>query len=113
MAAGATPTAVLVIATAGNTAGAVVNWILGRGLERFRARRWFPFDEREVERAQCWFQRFGVWSLLLAWLPVVGDALTLIAGVMRVPLGVFVTLTALGKGARYLVLVLALEPTLG
>jgi membrane protein YqaA with SNARE-associated domain len=88
-------------ATAGNTAGAAVNWALGRWLLRFRDRRWFPFRVDRLGVAQRWFQRWGVWSLLLAWLPVGGDALTFIAGVMRVRFAVFFVLTAIGKGARY------------
>ena len=109
MASGAAPLSVALVATLGNTAGAVVNWFLGLGIERFRHKRWFPVGERELDRAQAWFQRYGVWSLLLAWLPIGGDALTVIAGVMRVSFPVFVTLTAIGKGARYLVLIFVLE----
>jgi membrane protein YqaA with SNARE-associated domain len=88
-------------ATAGNTLGSVVNWILGRFLLRFEDRRWFPFKPDNLHMAQRWYRRFGVWSLLLAWAPVGGDALTFIAGLMRVPLGLFVILTGVGKGVRY------------
>lgn len=111
MAAGASPLAVLAVATAGNTAGAMLNWLLGRGIERFRERRWFPARQADLDRAQAWFQRYGVWSLLLAWLPVGGDALTVIAGVMRVRFDLFVLLTAIGKGARYVVLIFVLDYT--
>ena len=55
-------------------------------------------------RAQAWFQRYGVWSLLLAWAPIGGDALTFVAGVMRVRFDVFILLTGFGKGARYAIL---------
>ena len=54
-----------------------------------------------MDRAEAWFQRYGVWSLLLAWLPVVGDALTVIAGALRVRMSVFLILVTMGKGARY------------
>lgn len=91
-------------ATAGNTLGAVVNYLIGRFLLRFRERRWFPFQPGTLGRAQRWFQRYGVWSLLMAWAPVGGDALTFIAGVMRVRFWLFLTLTAVGKGARYAIL---------
>ncbi len=92
-------------ATAGNTLGAAVNWALGRYLLHFAGRPWFPFKPQQLHRSQRWFQRYGKWSLLLAWLPVGGDALTFIAGVMRVPFWVFLLLTGIGKGARYAVIV--------
>ena len=94
------------VATAGNSLGAAVNWVLGRYLTRFEDRRWFPFKPESLHRAQAWFQKYGVWSLLFAWLPIGGDALTFIAGVMRVRFGLFFLLTAIGKGARYAVLYL-------
>lgn len=102
---GADPGGVFVAATVGNTMGAVVNWYLGRFLLRFEDRPWFPFKPHQVHRAQAWFLRYGKWSLLMAWLPVGGDALTFYAGIMRVPLGVFLILTAVGKGARYAVVI--------
>lgn len=88
-------------ATAGNTLGAAVNWTLGRWLLNFQQRRWFPFKPAQLGLAQRWYQRWGVWSLLLAWLPVGGDALTFIAGIMRVHFTLFFILTATGKGLRY------------
>lgn len=103
---GFTPFWVWLVATAGNSLGAVVNWILGRYLTRFEAKRWFPFKRQALHRSQAWFQKYGVWSLLMAWLPIVGDALTFIAGVMRVRFTLFFVLTAIGKGARYAVLYL-------
>ena len=98
---GGDPLALLLVATAGNTLGAVVNWGLGRYLLHFQDRRWFYFKPAQIEKAQHWFQRYGVWTLLLAWLPVGGDPLTFIAGVMRVRLDLFVLLVGLGKGLRY------------
>ena len=99
----------IVVATLGNTLGAVVNWGLGRFIEHFRGRRWFPAGPEQLERAQAWFQRYGVWSLLLAWLPFAGDALTVIAGAMRVRILPFLILVATGKGLRYVVFALAVE----
>lgn len=102
---GGDPSGVFIAATIGNTLGAVVNWYLGRFLLHFEDRRWFPFKPHQVHRAQAWFLRYGKWSLLMAWLPVGGDALTFYAGVMRVPLGIFVVLTGIGKGVRYAVVI--------
>lgn len=98
---GGDPWWLFIAATVGNTLGAVVNWYLGRFLLRFEDRKWFPFRPHQVHRAQAWFLRYGKWSLLMSWLPVGGDALTFFAGVMRVPIGLFLVLTAVGKGVRY------------
>jgi membrane protein YqaA with SNARE-associated domain len=102
---GEDPLALLAVATLGNTLGSVVNWGLGRYLLHFRDRRWFYFSAEQIERAQRWYQRRGVWSLLLAWMPVGGDALTLIAGIMRVRLPLFLVLVGLGKALRYIVVI--------
>jgi membrane protein YqaA with SNARE-associated domain len=99
------PLTLWVYATAGNTLGSVVNWILGRYLLQFQQRRWFPLKPAALLRAQLWFQRYGVWSLLLAWAPLIGDGLTFIAGVMRVRFMLFLLLTAIGKGLRYAIIV--------
>ena len=92
------------VATVGNVLGAVVNWLLGRGIEIYRDRPWFPIKPESLGRAQRWYQRYGKWTLLLSWLPVVGDPLTVVAGVMREPFGVFLMLVTLAKFGRYLVL---------
>ena len=99
---GSDAVAAVAVAALGNTLGAVVNWGLGRYLLHFRDRRWFYFSGEQIERAQAWYRRSGFWSLLLAWVPLVGDALTLIAGIMKVRLWLFVVLVGTGKGARYL-----------
>ncbi|WP_149086870.1 YqaA family protein [Pseudomonas prosekii] len=97
----------LAVATLGNVLGSLVNWGLGRGIERFRERRWFPVSPKHLETARKHYQRYGHWSLLLSWLPIIGDPLTLVAGVMREPLGRFLLIVTLAKGARYAVLALA------
>ncbi|MDX1267876.1 MAG: YqaA family protein [Oceanisphaera sp.] len=93
------------LASVGNTLGSVVNWWLGKYLLHYRHKRWFPIKDKQLERAQHWFQRFGVWSLLLAWAPVGGDALTFIAGIMKVRLLPFTLLVFIGKSVRYLIVI--------
>lgn len=112
LAAGYDPLWLWAWATAGNTLGAAVNWLLGRYLLHFQDRKWFPFKAGALGPAQRWFQRYGVWSLLLAWAPVGGDALTFIAGFMRVRFDLFLLLTGIGKAVRYAI-VLGLVTGLG
>jgi membrane protein YqaA with SNARE-associated domain len=94
------------VATAGNVLGSMINWLLGRYLIHFQDRRWFPIKGRVLERATRFYQHWGVWTLLLAWAPIVGDPLTLVAGIFRTPLWVFLPLVTMGKAARYLAIVL-------
>jgi membrane protein YqaA with SNARE-associated domain len=91
-------------ASAGNILGSVVNWLLGMGIERFRDKPWFPVGGAAFERAQRWYQRYGKWSLLASWLPIVGDPITVIAGVMKEPLWIFLIMVTAAKTARYAVL---------
>lgn len=105
---GAQPVWTLVlVASLGNVLGSLVNWWLGRYLERFRDRRWFPVSDRRLRQAQRWYGRYGRWSLLLSWLPVIGDPLTLVAGIMREPLWRFTLIVTLAKTLRYAVLAAA------
>jgi membrane protein YqaA with SNARE-associated domain len=98
-----TPALPLILtASTGNTLGAIVNWGFGRYLLHYRDRPWFYFKQEQIDRAQRWFQRYGVWTLLFSWLPLGGDVLTLIAGMMRVKFWLFVLLVGLGKSVRYL-----------
>lgn len=105
LAAGRDPFALWAWATAGNTLGAAVNWALGRYLLAFENRRWFPFRREQLGHAQRWFARYGVWSLLMAWAPIGGDALTFVAGLMRVRFWLFALLTGIGKGVRYAIVI--------
>jgi membrane protein YqaA with SNARE-associated domain len=95
-----------IVATLGNSLGSCVNWWLGKEISRFRERAWFPVTAAQLNRAEKHFNRYGYWSLLFAWLPVVGDPLTFVAGILRVRLLLFVTLVVVGKGSRYAVLLL-------
>ncbi len=96
--------ALVIVATIGNILGAVINWYLGRYLLIFNEKRWFPSSQHQLERAQNWYRRYGRWSLLGSWLPIVGDPLTVVAGLMREPLISFVILVTIAKGTRYILL---------
>ena len=96
--------ALLLVATLGNVLGSWVNWLLGRSIEHYRERRWFPVSPTRLQQAQGWYARYGRWSLLLSWMPVIGDPLTLVAGVMRERLWVFLAIVTLAKASRYAVL---------
>ncbi|MDM4768999.1 YqaA family protein [Solimonas sp. SE-A11] len=101
--AGYTPWTLLLVATVGNVLGALVNWLLGRGLAGASS-RWAPKQGPMLERAQRWYHRYGRWSLLLSWVPIIGDPLTVVAGMLREPLPVFLLLVTVAKLGRYLVL---------
>ena len=92
-------------ASLGNIMGSSLNWFLGFYLLKYINKKWFPFSQDQINRASSWFKRFGIWSLLFAWLPLVGDPLTLIAGILRIKFIFFIILVATGKILRYLVLI--------
>ncbi len=92
------------VASIGNTLGAAVNWLFGRGLERFHDKPWFPASASALDRASRWYGRYGRWSLLLSWVPIVGDPLTVVAGVLREPFWSFLALVGIAKTLRYIVL---------
>ena len=94
----------LAVATVGNVLGSALNWLLGRSVERFRHKRWFPVSESKLEKAQQSYLRYGRWSLLLSWVPIIGDPLTVVAGVMREPFWSFLLIVTMAKGVRYLLL---------
>ena len=102
---GHSPLILLASASIGNVAGSTVNWWLGRQAHAFRARRWFPLKGPQLDRASAWYRRYGRWSLLASWVPIIGDPLTIVAGTLREPLWSFLTLVIIAKLGRYLVLV--------
>lgn len=96
------------VATAGNTAGSMINVWMGRYARRFQQRRWFPASPASLARAERWYHRFGEASLLLSWLPIIGDPLTVLAGIFRLSWWRALVWILVAKGARYaVVLVLA------
>lgn len=96
--------ALVLVASVANTAGSVVNWWLGGVIHRYRDCRWFPASADALARAEGWYRRWGHWSLMLSWAPIIGDPLTVIAGVLREPLWRFLVLVALAKTGRYVTL---------
>jgi len=95
------PAMLMLVATVGNTVGALINFVLGRWIEHYRDRPWFPVTQERYEKACEQFGRYGIWALLLSWIPVIGDPLTIAAGALRVSWTRFLLLTGLGKAIRY------------
>ncbi|WP_375261292.1 YqaA family protein [Palleronia sp.] len=93
----------LTVASVGNILGSAVNYLMGRGIEQFRHRRWFPLTEAQLDRTQDWYRRWGVWSLLLSWAPF-ADGITVVAGILRTRWWVFLGLVSIAKAGRYAVL---------
>ena len=96
----------LLAATVGNILGSTVNWVLGRYFYHLRERRWFPIKKAQLEKAGHWYHKYGRWSLLLSWMPVVGDPITLVAGILREPFPSFIAIVAVAKTLRYIVVAL-------
>ena len=94
----------LVFASFGNVLGSVFNWGLGFYARNLTIKKWFPFKETQIERSSKWFSKFGKWSLLFAWVPIVADPLTFVAGLLRVRFFDFIILVAIGKVSRYLII---------
>lgn len=91
----------LIFASTGNILGSMTNWYLGKKISIFQNRKWFPVSPAQLNRSQKYFQKYGLWSLLLAWVPVIGDPLTLLAGVLKVRFSVFFILVSISKISRY------------
>lgn len=94
----------ILAASVGNTLGSCVNWALGRYLMRFQTARWFPVSQAGIAKAEAWYTRYGRWSLLLSWVPLIGDPITLAAGILREPFSSFIAIVGLAKTARYIIL---------
>lgn len=94
----------VLVASLGNILGSVVNWFLGRWLIHFKDHKWFPVNENALKKAEARFNKWGWPSLLLAWVPIIGDPLTLVAGFMNFPFRWFILLVTLSKGGRYLII---------
>ena len=91
------------VATSGNSLGSCINYALGYWASDHINQKYQ--DSRSWHQAQALYNRYGVWSLLFAWLPIIGDPLTLIAGLAQTRLRLFIVLVVIGKGARYAILI--------
>ena len=94
----------LIAASIGNILGSVFNWICGYYAAYFFKKKWFPINQNQVDKAANFFLNYGKWSLLLAWVPFVGDPLTFVAGTLRYSFYSFLLLVSIGKIGRYLVI---------
>jgi membrane protein YqaA with SNARE-associated domain len=94
----------LIFASLGNILGSVVNWVLGFYSRNLATKRWFPFKDKQIKKSSSWFNRFGKWSLLFTWVPIIGDPLTLVGGLLRVKFIEFLILVTIGKVSRYIVI---------
>lgn len=103
------PWELLLSASTGNILGSIINWWLGHAITRFEHRRWFPIKRPALERAEAWFRHYGEWTLLLSWVPIIGDPLTMVAGVLKMPLWRFSLWVSVAKTARYVALAYFLQ----
>lgn len=92
----------IVIASVGNVLGSCVNWYLGLKIEQYKNKKWFPISESKMLQAQNIYQKYGFWSLLLSWVPVIGDPITLIAGLLKENFVRFLVFVTMAKVGRYL-----------
>jgi membrane protein YqaA with SNARE-associated domain len=99
--AGENPLALIIIATFANVLGSVVNYLIGRWGADSILHRWFKLTQQQTDKAEQRFNRYGKWSLLFAWVPIIGDPLTFIAGIFRVNFCLFLILVTIGKFSRY------------
>lgn len=90
----------IAVASVGNTLGTYVNYWVGMRLEDAGAHRWMRLSQEQFDRAHRWWERWGFWSLLLCWLPIL-DLTTVIAGAMRMPLLPFTLMVGFAKTLRY------------
>ena len=95
----------LVVASFGNILGSSVNWYLGKKILIFKDKKWFPANERQIAKGEIYFKKYGIWSLLLAWVPIIGDPLTIVAGILRVKFFTFLILISISKISRYIFLI--------
>lgn len=93
---------VIIVASVANILGSCVNWYLGWKIEYYKNKSWFPISITQMLKAQQVYQKYGFWSLFLCWIPVIGDPITLIAGLLKEQFWRFLLIVSLAKTGRYL-----------
>ncbi|RUO18510.1 hypothetical protein CWE08_11375 [Aliidiomarina iranensis] len=99
---GLSPITLIIVATIGNVAGSLTNYALGYWASLVVVKKWLRMSDSDFVRAEARFKKYGMLSLCFAWVPVIGDPLTVIAGILRVRLLWFLILVTAGKLLRYI-----------
>jgi len=102
---GATPSSILLTATSGNVLGSLITYGMGWFGSAALHHRFLRMNKARIKRSHQWFEHYGKLSLLLAWLPIVGDPLCLVAGILKSSFWWFLILVSLGKLGRYAFLI--------
>ncbi len=97
----------LISASIGNVLGSVFNYFCGYFINFFIKKSWFPIKKNMLDKATRIFHKYGKWSLLLSWVPFIGDPITFVAGTLRFPMMSFLIFVSIGKVGRYLVIYLS------
>ena len=97
-----------VVASVGNVLGSLFNWICGFYINFFIKKSWFPINNKIIDRGNKLFTKYGKWSLLISWFPLIGDPITIAAGTLRYPIIPFLVLVSIGKVGRYLIIYLSI-----
>ena len=89
-------------ASLGNILGSIINWFMGLYITRFVNSNWFPYQKKQLDKVSSWYLKYGKWSLFLCWVPIIGDPLTIVAGMFRVSFFIFITIVSISKILRYI-----------
>lgn len=93
--------AVVLVASVGNFLGACTSYYIGLKGRSF-AERYLGIESKEIEKSEKYFSKYGSYVLLFTWLPLIGDAFTVVSGLLRLKFWLFSVLVFTGKFLRYL-----------
>ena len=99
-------TNLVLVASLGNILGSILNWYLGFNFTKLKEKKWFPLNETQLQKSIIWFSSYGKYCLLLSWVPILGDPLTLVAGILRIRLFTFIIFVSIAKISRYVMIAL-------